>query len=188
MLAACGGPGAPPKRGVLERDLSGWGFRRYQSVLDIEVWIAKNKAVAHTASYARKSSEKTGHLEERDVVHVFVTRYEEPERVATALVRFVRRLAQQSGYKVRERKIAGIRAFEVQGPSEYWVFWSAAKHVIKVGGHSLEKVPSGLAEAYGDRYSSTVKSGSLEGPLQEEVEPEVEQEALDSESTKPEWQ
>lgn len=189
LLGGCGGPGTPPRRGVLERDVDDWGFRRYQSVLDIEVWVAKNKAVAHTASYARKSSEKKGRIEEQDVVNVFVTRYEKKRGIRRALVIFVRRLAQQSGYKVRERELSGERVFEVKGPNEYWVFWSARRHVIKMGGRGLESVPEDLVDAYEERYSSNIKSGSLEGPLDEDEEaPEVEQEPFDPDNPDPEWQ
>jgi hypothetical protein len=188
LLGSCGGPPKPPKRGVIEKDVDAWGFRRYQSVLDIEVWVAKNKAVAHTASYARKSSEKKGRIEDKDVVNVFVTRYEKNKGVRRSLVIFVRRLAQQSGYKVEEKKIEGVRLYSVKGPAEYWVFWAAKKHVIKIGGAGLTKVPDDLIEAYNGRYKSRVKSGSLEGPLPDGPEiPEVKEEPFDPDNPTPEW-
>ncbi len=189
LVASCGGPSRPPKRGVIETDVEGWGFRRYQSVLDVEVWVAKNKAVAHTASYARKSSEKKGRISETDVVNVFVTRYKKNEGIHRSLVIFVRRLAQQSGYKVNEKRISGVRVFTVKGPAEYWVFWAANKHVVKIGGTGLTKVPGDLVEAYDQRYASRVKAGSLEGPLPEGPEaPKVEEEPFDSDNPKPEYQ
>jgi hypothetical protein len=188
LFASCGGPSKPPKRGVIESDVDGWGFRRYQSVLDVEVWVAKNKAIAHTASYARKSSEKKGQIGESDVVNVFVTRYEKNEGVRRSLVIFVRRLAQQSGYKVNEKKIAGVRVFSVKGPAEYWVFWAAKSHVIKIGGVGLTKVPEDLVEAYDERYKSRVKAGSLEGPLPEgPAAPKVKEEPFDPDNPKPEY-
>ncbi len=187
-LLACGGPGKPPKRGVIERDVDNWGFRRYQSVLDVEVWVAKNRGVAHTASYARKSSEKKGRIEDEDVVNAFVTRYESDEGVARALVGFARRMAQQSGYQVKEKVMGDERLLEVEGPSEYWVFWPAKKHVVKIGGRGLKKVPTALIEAYGERYPSKLSSGALEGPLPEGPdEPEVEQEEFDPDNPKPEF-
>lgn len=188
FLGGCGGPSKPPKRGVIESDVDAWGFRRYQSVLDVEVWVAKNKAVAHTASYARKSSEKKGRIGETDVVNVFVTRYEKDKGVRRSLVVFVRRLAQQSGYKVNEKRVSGVRVFTVKGPAEYWVFWAAKRHVIKIGGAGLEKVPGDLVEAYDERYASRLKSGSLEGPLPEGPKtPEVKEEPFDPDNPKPEW-
>lgn len=187
-LLACGGVGKPPKRGVIERDVDNWGFRRYQSVLDVEVWVAKNRGVAHTASYARKSAEKKGRIEDEDVVNAFVTRYEEDEGVARALVNFARRMAQQSGYRVEETRVAGARVLEVKGPTEFWVFWPAKKHVIKIGGRGLRSVPESLVQAYVDRYPSKLGARALEGPLPEDPEePEVEQEEFDPQNPAPEW-
>jgi len=188
LLSACGGPGKPPVRGVIEGDVDGWGFRRYQQVLDVEVWVKKNKARAHTASYARISSEKKGRIDSGDVVNAFVTRYKSDEGVTRALVVFVRRLAQQSGYQVIERKIEGVRLFEIAGPGEYWLFWAAKGHLVKLGGPGRTSVPDALIEAYGERYPSLVKSGSLEGPLEQEEEPEIETEEYDPNNPRPEWQ
>lgn len=188
LVTSCGGPSKPPKRGVIEADVDGWGFRRYQSVLDVEVWVAKNKAIAHTASYARKSSEKKGRIGDLDVVNVFVTRYEKNTGVLRSLVIFVRRLAQQSGYKVNEKRVSGVRVFTVKGPAEYWVFWAAKKHVVKIGGVGLTQIPGDLVEAYDERYASRVKSGSLEGPLPEGPKaPKIKEEPFDPENPKPEY-
>ncbi len=188
LSSACGGNTKPPKRGVIESDVENWGFRRYQSVLDVEVWVSKNRAVAHTASYARKTSEKKGRIDDKDVINAFVTRYKEKRGVRRALVVFARRLAQQSGYKVEEKKISGVRLFEVKGPNERWVFWAAKKHVIKLGGRGVKSIPTDLIDAYAERYPSRIKSGSLEGPLPEgPVEPNVETEEFDPENPRPEW-
>ena len=185
---ACGGTPKPPKRGVIESDVENWGFRRYQSVLDVEVWVAKNRAVAHTASYARKSSEKKGRLDDTDVINAFVTRYKEKQGVRRALVVFVRRLAQQSGYKIEEKKISGVKLFDVVGPAERWVFWPAKRHVVKLGGRGIKSVPKGLIGAYAKRYPSRLKFGVLEGPLPEDsAAPEVQTEEFDPNSPKPEW-
>lgn len=150
--------------------------------------MAKNRGVAHTASYARKSSEKKGRIEDDDVVNAFVTRYEEDNGVARALVNFARRMAQQSGYKVEETRVAGARVLEVKGPTEFWVFWPAKKHVIKIGGRGLRSVPESVVQAYVDRYPSKLGARALEGPLPEDPEePEVEQEEFDPENPAPEW-
>ncbi len=188
LSAACGSTPKPPKRGVIERDVENWGFRRYQSVLDVEVWVAKNGAVAHTASYARKTSEKKGRIDDKDVINAFVTRYKETSGVRRALVVFVRRLAQQSGYKIEEKKVSGVRVYDVQGPNERWAFWSSKGHVVKLGGRGIKAVPGDLIDAYAERYRSNLGSGSLEGPLPESpVEPEIETEEFDSKNPKPEW-
>ena len=188
VSSACGGNAKPPKRGVIESDVDNWGFRRYQSVLDVEVWVAKNRAVAHTASYARKTSEKKGRIDDKDVINAFVTRYKEKRGIRRALVVFVRRLAQQSGYKATEKKISGVRLLEIQGPNERWVLWPAKRHVIKLGGRGAKRIPSDLIDAYAERYPSKLKSGSLEGPLSEgQEEPSVETEEFDPKNPKPEW-
>src|SRR5690242_7561174 len=90
-LLACGGHPPAPKRGVVEGDLGAWKFRRFQPVLDVEVWVEGNKAQAYTASYVTDDAEKKGHVEDKDVVNVFVTRYEKPEGVLRETVKFVRR-------------------------------------------------------------------------------------------------
>lgn len=184
----CGGPDAPPRRGVIESDIEGWSFRRYQSVLDVEVWVQDNKAVAHTASYALKSAEKEGELAEQDVVNVFVTRYEKDVGIVTALVRFVRRLAQESGYRLEETRIEGTRLFELEGAGEYWVMWAAPRHVVKLGGRGRKSVPGDLIEAYSERYPSRIRAGALEESLAEEPEDaEVEEEPFNPDNPRPEW-
>ena len=46
LLGACGGRPPPPPRGVVEADVGDWRFRRYQEVLDVEVWVDGNRGVA----------------------------------------------------------------------------------------------------------------------------------------------
>lgn len=189
FLAACGGPPKPPKRGVIEKNLNAWSFRRYQAVLDVEVWVPENDAAAHTASYVRTRAEKRGRLEQGDVVNAFVTRYERDEGILRALVKFCRRLAQEQGYVVEEHDLSGARLFTVRGAGEAWVMWAAERHIVKIGGRGLQKVPEPLVDAYADRYPSRVRSGMLEGPLPEgPEEPKPEKEPFDPKNPRPEWQ
>src|SRR5438132_6680562 len=76
VTGACGGHPPVPARGVVESDLGAWKFRRFQPVLDVEVWVDGNQAEAFTASYVAEEAEKRGHVEDKDVVSVFVTRYD----------------------------------------------------------------------------------------------------------------
>lgn len=168
LASACGGRLPPPKRRVIESDVSGWHFRRYQHVVDVEVVIAGNSAVAHTASYVRADAVKRGRLEEGDVANAFVTEYERRDGVVRALVVFARRLAQEEGYVVEEERIGGQRVFRVAGHDESWAFWASGRYVVKVGGRGLEKVPSGLVGAYGRRYPSQLRDGVLDAPLDDE--------------------
>lgn len=170
-MLACGGTLPTPKRRVIEADLGGWHFRRYQRTVDVEVYVDGNPAVAHTASYARVEAEKAGRLQEGDVASVFVTEYERDKAVGPTLVRFARRLAQEAGYAVEETEVGGQRVFRVIGHGEAWAFWSSGRFVIKVGGRGLEKVPAGIVEEYGKRYPSRVKDGALDEPIEEEAAP-----------------
>jgi hypothetical protein len=164
-VLACGGRPPMPKRGVVEGDLGGWKFRRFQPVLDVEVWVDGNKAAAFTASYVAEEAEKRGHIEDKDVVNVFVTRYEKDDGVLRETVKLVRRLAAEGGYHVDEDKIGGARALTINGHGESWVMWAAKNHVVKVGGRGRETVPASMVESYADRYPSVIPGGALEGPL-----------------------
>jgi hypothetical protein len=165
VLAGCGGHPPPPKRGVVEADLGGWKFRRFQPVLDVEVYVENNKAEAYTASYVSETAEKRGHVEDKDVVSVFVTRYEHDDGVVRETVKLARRLAAEQGYQVDESKIDGERALTINGHGESWVMWPAKKHVVKVGGRGRSDVPKGVIASYTDRYPSLLPGGALEGAL-----------------------
>jgi hypothetical protein len=165
ISAACGGHPPQPKRGVVEGDLGSWKFRRFQPVLDIEVMIEGNRGEGFTASYIADAAEKRGHVEDKDVVNVFVTRYERDDGVVRATVKLVRRLAAEQGYQVDEQKIGGARTLTVSGRGETWVMWPAKKHVIKIGGRGRNDVPNGMVSSYADRYPSDLPGGVLEGPL-----------------------
>ena len=165
VISACGGNPPVPKRGVVERDLGSWKFRRFQPVLDVEVWVEGNKAEAYTASYVTDAAEKRGKVEDGDIVNVFVTRYEREDGVVRETVKLARRLAAEQGYQVDENKIGGARALSITGNGEAWVMWPAKKHVVKVGGRGRESVPAAMVESYADRYPSQLPGGSLEGPL-----------------------
>jgi hypothetical protein len=165
LVIACGGRPPPPARGVLERDLSAWKFRRYQELLDVEVWVPRNKGVAYTASYAFAEALKRGRVEDRDVCNAFVTRYQRHAGIERRLIMFARRLAQESGYSVDEREIEGVHVIEVSGHGEMWALWASQRHVVKVGGRGIEGVPGPVVEAYAEPYPSVLRSGMLEGPL-----------------------
>lgn len=192
FLAACGGTPPPPKQGVLDRDLGSWKYRRSQRLLDVEVWVPKNKAVAFTASYVYSEALKRGRVEDRDVVNAFVTRYETNSGVKRALVKFARRLAQESGYAVDEDKLGGARVFMVAGHGEKWALWAADEHVIKIGGSAIDRVPESLVEDYAERYPSRLESGLLEGPLPPgddgpSDEDKDEDEPYDPDNPSPDW-
>ena len=188
--SACGGPPPPPKRGVAESAIGDWQFRRFQEVLDIEVWVPENKAVAYAGTYAHATAEHRGKLGDDDIVNVFVTRYQRDDGVVRATVKFARRLAQEAGYTVDEDKIGGVRLLRLEGNGELWALWSAKGHVVKVGGRGRTKLPGGVIEYYGARYPSTVPAGSLEGPLPagaDEVKPVDPDAPYDPDAPTPDW-
>lgn len=165
-VVACGGRPPIPKRGVVESDLGSWKFRRFQGpLLDIEVWVEGNKAEAFTASYITADAEKRGRIEDKDLVNVFVTRYQTPDGVVRATVKLARRLAQDGGYQVEEDKIAGARTLTIIGRGEAWVMWPSKQYVVKVGGRGRTEVPRSMVETYVDRYPSQLPGGALEGAL-----------------------
>jgi hypothetical protein len=192
LWLSCGGTPPPPKRGVLERDVSSWKFRRYQQVQEVEVWIEGNTAVAHTASYVRAAAEKEGRIKDGDLVNAFVTRYQDDRGVLRAVVVFARRLAQESGYEIEEDKRKGVRLITIKGRDEAWVLWPARGHVVKLGGRYLAEVPDALIDIYGERYPSRMTSGMLDGPLPPEEVPagkgDKDQEGVESDSPTPDWQ
>jgi hypothetical protein len=174
---ACGGRPPPPKRGVAESAISDWEFRRFQEVLDIEVWVSENRAQAYAGTYVKAAAERAGRLGDDDVVNVFVTRYEKDDGVLRATVKFLRRLAQESGYQLEEDKVEGVRLVVISGNGETWAMWASRGYVVKVGGRGRTGVPSNMVEWYGERYPSTFPSGVLEGPLPAGTdEPAVEKE------------
>ena len=186
---ACGGRPPIPPRGVGERAIAGWEFRRFQHVLDVEVWVPDNPAEAFTGTYVRARAERAGHLADDDLCNVFVTRYQRPDGVPRATVKFVRRLAAEAGYTVDEQQVEGVRLVTIAGHGETWVMWAAAGHVIKLGGRGRTGVPDDLIAWYGARYPSTLPAGVLEGPLPAGVdEPAPEPDApYDPDAPTPDW-
>jgi hypothetical protein len=185
----CGGRPPVPVRGVGERAIDGWEFRRFQQVLDVEVWVPANRAEAFAGTYVRGRAERAGHLADDDVVNVFVTRYATADGVLRATVKFLRRLAQEAGYTVDERKVEGVRLVTVAGNGESWAMWASAGHVVKIGGRGRTTVPDELIEWYGARYPSSMPSGVLEGPLPAGAdEPAPEPDApYDPDAPTPDW-
>lgn len=174
LVTSCGGAELPPRRGVIENDIEAWSFRRFQLLLDIEVYVSDNDSVAYTASYAHKDAEKRGRLTEKDVVVAFVTSYQRDEGIERAVVQFVRRLASESGYRVSEHEVKGVRLVEIRGTSEVWAMWPSHSHVIKIGGVGRDSIPDALVRAYGERYPSGLHAGALDAPLRMRMLPAAE--------------
>lgn len=144
LLLACG-PKLPP-RGVLEKDLEGYKFRRYQQVLDVELAFAGNPAVGHTATYVRGG--KTVH-----VAPVFITVYQR----GAGLTEGVRqRLRNMMGYTFDITKTHGEYVYRMRGDSkDSWLLWPSGHVLVKLGAPDGEsEVPEELIEAYLEAYPS----------------------------------
>ena len=163
LLTGCGSAGAPPNRAVLEHDVGGWQYRRYQEMRDAEVWVAGNPADVHVATYVRDAASLKDELADDDLVHAMVTRYLEPDGLDAATVTFAQRLARDGGYQVELTTEYGTRAIDIVGSDERWLLWPARGYVIKLGGQGRHGVPPALVEAYAARYPSTLKARALDG-------------------------
>ena len=163
--AACGGAPSVPTRGVVEADIGGWHYRRYQSMLDVEVWVDGNAGEAHAATYVTADAERRGRIVDNDLVSAVVTQYAQPAGVLRELVRFARRLGGEGGYQVDEAMIGDVRVILVLGRGEAWALWAAGNAIVKVGGRGRDAVPHNVVEAYGARFPSQIAGGVMEGPL-----------------------
>jgi len=159
-----------PTRFVLERDLDGWSYRRYQRVLDVEVPIEGNAAVGHTATYVQRASRTSDSV---PFASVFVTVYGEPRGLSAEVRRVMRSLA---SYDAEVRAYGGGHVWYLDaGEGDRWALWVSGPHVVKVGaGGELERVPEELVATYMGIYPSdldahgrarpgTRSEGELEG-------------------------
>ena len=193
ILASCGGSPPPPERGVLENNVTSWRFRRYQKLLDVEIWVAGNPAVGHTATYVRKDAEREGRVRQETMASAFVTRYEQDRGVLRALLELAQRLKNEAGYDVEVQSMGGVLVISITGQGESWALWYSAGHAIKVGGRGLESVPEELVEAYGARYPSRLTGDVLDRPLPPEDSVAADAEAgeqagaYDPDNPSPDW-
>lgn len=144
LLAACGT--SVPARYVLERDVAGLSYRRYQRVLDVEFPIEGNGAVGHTATYVRRSARA-----EVPFVNVFVTVYERPAGLAAEIRRQIRTLG---SYEVRVVDVGG-RAWSLDGgDGDRWLLWVSGNRVVKVGGVADADTVRAVVAEYMSLYPS----------------------------------
>lgn len=180
LLALACGPKLPP-RYVIEKDVGPYKYRRYQQVLDVELPIAGNPAVGHTATYVRGTADEAGSPVRRvALVPVFVTSYER----ARGLTETVRaRLRAMSSYTFDVTEVAGQHVFRLRGESgDSWLAWVSGKHLVKLGAPEGESaVPEPVVEAYLDLYPSDLDDKGHADDDAESAGPPVETgEAADS--------
>lgn len=164
-----------PPRFVLERDVGGWAYRRYQRVLDVEIPVEGRGAVGHTATYVRRATRTS-----RDVpfANVFVAVYDDAHGLSAEVRRQVRALG---SYESAVRAYGGGYVFYLDaGPGDSWALWVSGPHVVKVGaGAELDAVPEDLVNAYMALYPSDLdeRGRARPGTLSEGEPPATEREA-----------
>lgn len=146
MCWGCG-PKLPP-RYVIESDVAGFHYRRYQKVLDVELPLPENPAVGHTATYVREGDPPK-------VVPVFVTTYRQPNGL-TESVRQQLRAMESYALDVRKFARRSGHVWQLRGESgDVWVLWVSGNAVVKIGAPEGEpRVPPQLTEAYLELYPS----------------------------------
>ena len=148
---ACGT--ALPTRYVLERDVDGFAYRRYQHVLDVEIPLQGNDAEGHTATYFRRG--ESGVV----LATAFVTVYAKAPGLAAEIRE---RMEDLTTYQVSVEEREGEHVWVLAGDAP-WLLWVSGRHVVKLGGPMGGGVPESLAEAYLDLYPSDLdERGSAE--------------------------
>jgi hypothetical protein len=95
-VAALGCGSSLPQRYVIEHDMQGYAFRRYQNSLDVDVPVEANAAQGHSAAYLHRAGKRV------DIVTAFITVYERPQAL-TAEVR--QSLTVLPGYKLQTEEL-----------------------------------------------------------------------------------
>ncbi|MEM1418729.1 MAG: hypothetical protein AAGH15_27790, partial [Myxococcota bacterium] len=145
LVLACG-PSLPP-RYVVEGDVEGYGFRRYQHVLDVEVPIAGNPAEGHTATYVQRRSDGAQVV----LATAFVTVYERPASVAAEVRERLDELGSYTLSTVREHR---AYVWRLRGGEVPWLLWVSGRHLVKLGGPPGERVPDAILARYLRLYPS----------------------------------
>jgi len=139
-----------PQRYVIERDLGGYHYRRYQETLEAELPIAGNRAHGHTAAYLRRTAQGV------DAISAFVTVYERPAQLTE---RLRGELAELPGYELRTEKLAGHYAWVLASSADasFWL-WPSGQFVVKLGAPAGQRIPDDVAEPYAALYPSDLDS------------------------------
>jgi hypothetical protein len=144
-VAGCGSE--LPARYVIERDLDGFAYRRYQKTLGVEIAIEGNEAVGHTATYLRR-----GASDRVAVATAFVTVYSQARALAAE---GRERLQALDGYRFSVGEVSGDNVWQLDGgESERWIAWVSGKHLVKLGAPEGEPLPDAIADAYLALYPS----------------------------------
>lgn len=158
VLVAVGvGCGAQrPPRYVIEKDVAGYHYRRYQEVADVELPVPENPAVGHTATYVRGG-------DQIQVLPVFVTSYERASGLGESVRQQLRTMEE---YQLEVRKLGRANVWQLKGESgDVWLLWISGKELVKIGAPNGEpRVPQEVASAYLAVYPSDLnRKGHIKG-------------------------
>lgn len=162
-----------PPRYVIEQDVAGYHYRRYQQVADVELPVPENPAVGHTATYVRGG-------EPVQVLPVFVTSYERAPGLGESVRQQLRAMEE---YQLDVKKLGRENVWQLRGESgDVWLLWISGKELVKIGAPQGDpRVPAEVASAYLAVYPSDlnkrgrIKSGAASaGPGRGRAAPEEE--------------
>lgn len=143
-LAGCGSD--LPASYVIKQDFDGFGYRRYQKTLGVEIPVEGNEAVGHTATYLRRRGEQVA------VATAFVTVY---TRARSLAAEARERLTALQGYRFSVTELSGEHVWLLDGGErERWLAWVSGRYLIKLGAPEGEPLPEGLSDAYLALYPS----------------------------------
>jgi hypothetical protein len=161
---------------VIEHDLDGYAYRRYQKSFDIEIPVADNPATGHTAAYLLRSDDDVA------VYTAFVTVYAH----AASLAAEVRGgLTRMPGYTLAPGELAGQNVWLVtSNDPERFCVWPSGPYLVKLGAPKSAPFPDAIAQAYASLYPSDLDEhgnaragsasyGEAKAAQNEEAEPAV---------------
>jgi hypothetical protein len=151
LLVACSS--SLPPRAVIEHDLGAFAYRRYQKSLDIEIPIAGDDAVGHTASYLRRDPQG-----EVAIATAFVTVYTHGRALAAKARSALQHLG---GYTVTTVELVGEPVWQLDTAGrERWCVWVSERRLVKIGVQAGQPFPIEVVGAYLDLYPSELQHGS----------------------------
>jgi len=146
VLLTCACASSLPPRFVIEHDLDGYAYRRYQKSFDIEIPVADNSATGHTAAYLLREGDDVA------VYTAFVTVY---ARAASLAAEVRGGLARMPGYTLTPGELAGQNVWMLaSNDPERFCVWPSGRYLVKLGAPKSAPFPDAIAKAYASLYPS----------------------------------
>ncbi len=166
-LVGCGP--SIPARYVVERDIGGYAFRRYQKTLDVEFPMQGNASVGHTATYVVRDAEGI------ELATAFVTVYKKAPSLAATVRAQLRSLGT---YDLSVVRLHREYVWRLDGDDAPWLIWVSGNRVVKLSGPPSQDMPDDLVARYLDVYESDLdEHGRAEEDAPSAGEAQLEEEA-----------